>query len=200
LASKLEKMLKDLLDGNATFCHLETVRETPAGPRAVCRFNGTLREVSIHPEVDLERLRLLKSWEYVTVHQDVVIGYWADDPLLYEDAMGENVEFKGYQSGDAHTVRVMLGPQERIAKLDPALWDLPLTPQQKLVLHRSDPSRAIDTVPLENVQSRFEIPIGKLTTRIEDLAGLEEIAEQLLQDILLRVCCPPVRDRSAWSR
>lgn len=194
-ATKLETMLKELLDGNATFCHLETIRETPAGPRAVCRFNGTLREVSIHPDVDVERLRMLKSWEHVTVHQDVVIGYWADDPLLYDDAMGEIVEFKGYQNREAHTVRVMLGPQERIAKLDPTLWDRPLTPQQKLVLHRSDPSRAIDTVPLENVQSRFEIPLHKLTTRIEDLAGLEDIAEQLLQDILLRVCCPQVRDR-----
>lgn len=194
-ATKLEQMLKELLNGNATFCHLETIRETPAGPRAVCRFNGTLREMSIHPDVDLQQLRSLKSWEYVAVHQDVVIGCWADDPLLYQDALGEIVEFKGYQNGDAHTVRVMVGPQERIAKLDPALWELPLTPQQKLVLHRSDPSRAIDTVPLENMQSRFEIPIHKLTTRIEDLAGLEEIAEQLLQDILLRVCCPQVRDR-----
>lgn len=194
-ATNLEQMLQDLLAGNATFYHLEMIRETPDGHRAVCRLNGTLREFSIHPDVDPERLRSLKSWEYVTVHQDVVIGYWADDALLYTNAMGPVVEFKGYQNHESHTVRVMDGPQERIAKLDPSLWDAPLKPQQKLVLHRADPPLVIDTIPLENVQSRFEIPIDKLHTRLEDLAGVEGIAELLLEDILLRVCCPAVRER-----
>lgn len=194
-ATNLEEMLQGLLEGNATFYHLETIRETPDGPRAVCRSNGTLRELSIHPEVDPDCLRSLQSWEYVTVSQDVVIGYWADDPLLYTNAMGSVVEYKGEQNAEAHTVRIMDGPQECIATLDPSLRQQELKPQQKLVLHRADPSRVIDTVPLENVQSRFEIPISKLHTRLEDLAGLDEIAEQLLEDILLRVCCPEVRDQ-----
>ena len=194
-ATNLEQMLQQLLDGNATFYHLELIRETLGGPRAVCRLNGSLREFSLHPEVDVECLRQLQSWDYVTVHQDVVIGYWADDPALRTQALGQVVDFKGYQNHAAHTVRIMDGPQERIATLDPSLRSLELTPRSKLVLHRDDASRVIDVVPSENVQSRFEVPIDTLHTRLEDLAGLEEIAGQLLEDILLRVCCPEARER-----
>jgi ATP-dependent 26S proteasome regulatory subunit len=194
-AAELEQMLKRLLDGNATFYHLQRLRETPAGPRAVCRLNGSLREFTLHPEMEVQQLRDLKSWEYVTVHQDVVIGCWADDPLLRTEALGQVVEFKGYQDREAHTVRIVDGPQERIAVLDPSLHQTPLVPQTKLVLHRDDPSRVIEVVPLQTVQSRFEIPMHQLHTRLEDLAGVEDIAEHLLEDILLRVCCPETRER-----
>jgi SpoVK/Ycf46/Vps4 family AAA+-type ATPase len=194
-ATNLEQMIQDLLAGNAALYHLEAIRTAHDGPRAVCRLNGSLREFSVHPNVDPERLGALKAWELVAVHQDVVIGYWADDALLYANAMGPVVEFKGYQNREAHTVRVLDGAQERIAQLDPTLWVVPLTPRQKLVLRRADPPLVIDTVPLENVQSRFEVPIAQLHTRLEDLAGVEELANLLLEDILLRVCCPAVRDQ-----
>jgi SpoVK/Ycf46/Vps4 family AAA+-type ATPase len=194
-ATKLEQMLQQLLDGNATFYRLELIRETPGGPRAVCRHNGSLREFSVHPEVDLDGLRQLQSWDLVTVHKDVVIGYWADDPVLRTQALGQVVEFKSYQNHETYTVRIMDGPQERIATLDPGVRSSELTPRSKLVLHRDDPSRVIDVVPAENVQSRFEVPIESLQTRLDDLAGVEEIAGHLLEDILLRVCCPETRER-----
>jgi len=194
-ATNLQKLLEDLLEGNASFYQLETIRETPAGMRAVCRSNESLRELSIHPDVDVEQLRGLKAWEYVTVHQDVVIGCWANDDSLYTRAMGPLVEFKGYQDVEAGTVQIADGPQERIAILDPSLKEVELKPHQKLVLHRADPTRVIAAVSAENVHSRFEVPLDQIHTRLEDLAGLDDLASQLLEDILVRICRPDVRDK-----
>jgi ATP-dependent 26S proteasome regulatory subunit len=194
-ATNLEQMITDLLSGNATLCRLETVRETETGFRAVCRLGGTLREFSIHPEVDVEQLRQLQPWDYVAVNEQVVVGQWSDDPWLYVNAQGPVVEFKGYQDSEHHLVRIADGPQERVAVLDPALRDVPLRPPVRLVVHRDDPSRVIATVPLQQTHSRFEVPVDGLHTRLEDLAGVEEIAERLLEDVLVRTCCPDVRDR-----
>lgn len=194
-ATNLENMLQDLLSGNALLCRLETVRETPTGPRAVCRLSGTLREFSIHPEIDVAQLRQLQPWDYVAVHEQVVVGHWCDDPWLYVNAHGPVVEFKGYQDRNHHLVRIADGPQERVAVLDPALWEVPLRPPARLVTHRDDPFRVIAAVPLELAQSRFEVPIDRLNTRLEDLAGVEDLAEKVLEDVLVRTCCPDIRDR-----
>ncbi len=194
-ATQLEQMLQQLLSGTAVFCRLERLRETPSGPRAVCRQGGALHEFSIHPDVDLAQLAQLRSWDYVAVHEQVVVGQWSNEPWLQVNAQGQVVEFKGYQDRALHTVRIADGPQERVAALDPTLWDVPLSPRSRLVLHRDDPHRVIATAPVQQAESRFEIPIDRLQTRLEDLAGVEDLAARLIEDILVRTCCPDVRDR-----
>ncbi|MCU0960161.1 MAG: AAA family ATPase [Pirellulaceae bacterium] len=194
-ASKLEAMLGDLLSGNALLCPLTTLRLTPSGPRAVCRVNGTLREFAIHPAVDVEQLRQLHPYDYVVVHEQVVVDLWTGDPWLYTHAHGPVVEFKGYQDRARHLVRIADGPQERVAVLDPSLRETPLRPSMRLIVHRDDPFQVVARVPWEQTESRFEIPVDRLRTRLEDLAGVEDIAQQLLEDVLVRICCPDVRDQ-----
>lgn len=194
-AGKLEQMLHDLLEGNRLLCRLDKLRETPEGPRAICKVNGNMRDLPIHPEVDVDQLRNLQSWDYVAVNQQVVVGSWQDDPYLFSAAMGDVVEFKGYKNQDLHLVRVVHGSEEKVVLLAPSLWDKPLTPHTKLILQRDDPYVAISMVPADVSQSRFEVPVDKIHTRLEDLAGVEDIAHQLIEDILLRIYHPQIRDR-----
>jgi SpoVK/Ycf46/Vps4 family AAA+-type ATPase len=194
-AGNLEKMLRDLLEGNRLLCRLETVRETLAGNRAVCRVNGHVRDLPIHPDLDVDELRTLQSWEYVAVNEQVVVDTWRDDPFLLNNAMGDVVDFRGYKDREEHQVRVAThGAEEKVVTLAPHLRDTELTPHTRLVLQRDDPHRAISSVPAAVKQSRFEVPVDKLETRLEDLAGIEEIAQQLLEDVLLRICHPEIRD------
>ena len=194
-ATKLEEMIQKMLEGNSLLCRLEAIRETPSGPRAVCRISAALHELSIHPEVDVDALRSVKPWEYVAVHEQVVVGYWKDDPALYANAHGEVVEFKGYADRALGLVRVARTGEERIAVLDPSVADMELTPHTRLILQRDDPSRVIAVVAAQEAQSRFEVPASAMTTRLQDLAGVAEVAEQLIQDILLRVYFGDIRDR-----
>lgn len=85
-ASNLESMLEELLQGNRLLCRLVTFRETQQGPSAICRANGTLRELPIHPTVDIDQLRSLQPWEYVMVREQVVVGVWRDEPYLFASA------------------------------------------------------------------------------------------------------------------
>lgn len=194
-AGKLEAMLADLLEGNMLLSRLETLRDTPTGPRAICRVNGYLRDLPIHPEVNIELLRQVQSWEYVTIREQVVTGAWQGDPYLLASAQGEVVEFKGYKDREQHLVRVGHGPDEKVVLLAPPLRDIELTAQVRLVLQRDDPHRAISAVPAEHTNSRFEVPIDRIHTRLEDLAGVGEIAEKLLEDILLRIFHGEIRDQ-----
>ncbi|MCO6456007.1 MAG: AAA family ATPase [Pirellulaceae bacterium] len=194
-AGKLEAMLQDLLAGNQLLCRLETLRETLLGPRAVCRTNGVLRELPIHPNVDVEQLRRLKPWDYVAIREDVVVGSWSDDPRLYASALGEVVTFKGYKDREAGLACVGFGPEERIVLLDDSLRDEELLPTSRLVLQRDQSHLAIGMVPAQHTRSRFEVPIERLQTRLQDLAGVEEIAEKMLEDILLRIFHPELRDQ-----
>ncbi len=194
-AVKLEQMFQELLDGNRLLCRLDKLRDTPEGPRAICKVNGHLRDLPIHPEVDVDELRELKSWDYVAVNQQVVVGSWREDPYLFANAMGDVVEFKGYKDQELHLVRVVHRSEEKVVLLAPSLWDTPLTPHTKLVLQRDDPYVAISIVPAEVTQSKFEVPVDRIHTRLEDLAGIEDIAQQLIEDILLRIYYPEIRDR-----
>jgi ATP-dependent 26S proteasome regulatory subunit len=194
-AAKLEGMLKQLLEGNRVLCRVEALRETPLGIRCVCRANGVLRDLPVHPEVDVEQLRRLKSWEYVTVHEQVVVGVWSGDPQLYAGAQGEVVAFKGYKDREAGLACVGHGPEERVVSLDVSLCSQELTPRHRLVLQRDNPHRAIGLVAGQHHGSRFEVPIDRIHTRLEDLAGVEEIAAQLLEDVLLRIFHPELREQ-----
>ena len=194
-AAKLEAMLADLLEGNLLLCRLETLRTVPTGARAICRVNGHVRDLPIHPEVDIDELREVAPWEYVTVREQVVVGAWRNDPYLFASAQGDVVDFKAYKDREQHLVIVGHGPEEKTVMLARSLWDEQLRPHSRLVLQRDDPHCAISVVAPEHRQSRFEVPIDTIHTRLENLAGVEEIAEKLLEDILLRIFHPNIRDQ-----
>ena len=96
--------------GQATYAAANTILDgycqSPSGPRAVCQANGRLREFGIHPEVPLVELENLESWEYVLVHENVVVATWRGDRSLFADAHGEVVQFKAHIDHAAHLVEV----------------------------------------------------------------------------------------------
>jgi ATP-dependent 26S proteasome regulatory subunit len=194
-AGKLETLMAELLDGNRLLCRLERLRETPRGLTAICRCQGHVRELPVHPQVDLDELRNVQPWEYVTVREQVVVGSWREDPYLLASAQGDVVDFKGYQDRDQHLAIVAHGPEQKTVSLARPLWDETLGPRSRLVLQRDDPHRAIGVVGPQRGRSRFEVPLDQVRTRLEDLAGVEELAAQLLEDIFLRIFQPGLRDQ-----
>lgn len=194
-AENAARLIENLLSGHAILYPLETLRETPAGTRAVCRVGDQTREFSLHPEVDVEALQRLQPWEFVCVHENVVIGVWADDPALFEIAQGEIVGFQGYHGDDRRQARVIrAGNVEDIVRLTPDLCLQTLTSGSKLVLMRHDPRWAIDSLPANEAISRFEVPIDEITTRFSDLACMEPVAEKLMLETFKRVIRPEIRD------
>ena len=187
----LEGIIEGLLDGKPLLCRLESVRggNGEGGPCAVVRLGGQLRELAVHPGVDLEALRALMPWHYVRVHprELVVIGY-RNDPDLFEWAQGELVEFLGWVDASAGLVRVShLGHEERIVELAPSLRSEDIQPPARLVLQRDDDRWAIALVPHQRIESRYEIPAQSITTRLEHLAGLDDLKERLVEDLILRL-------------
>ncbi len=108
-------------------------------------------------------------------------------------AQGDVVEFKGYNNREQHLAIVGHGPEQKTVELDRSLWNEPLNPHTRLVLQRDDPHRAISIVPAVHEQSRFEVAIDKIQTRLSDLAGVAGTATRLLEDIALRICHPELR-------
>jgi ATP-dependent 26S proteasome regulatory subunit len=195
-AADLNNLIQEMLSSHRQMARLEMVRDTPSGLRALCMMHGAYHELAIHPDVDAEGLLSLKPWEYVAVAEHVVVGSWHDDPWLLESAQGDVVEFKGYLNGARTLARVMRhGHDETVVMLAEELRERELTPRDRLVLQRDDPRRAIAVVAAEHSQSRFEVPIDGIRVTLEDLAGVEDIAERLLEDILLRIYHPNIRDR-----
>ncbi len=194
-ATKLEGILKGLLDGNASYYRLEAVRRAADGSAsALCRVGSLLREFPIHPEVDASELERLEPWEYVRVHEDVVVGFWAGDASLLAAAQGNIVSFKAYCDESQGLVQVQQdGQGEWVVRLARHLRDQRLTPTSRLVLSRDDSRWAVGLVPSLATQSRFELPIGQIKTRLEDLAGIEPIARRLIEDLLVHVIHPAVR-------
>jgi ATP-dependent 26S proteasome regulatory subunit len=195
-AEKLNQLLKDMVEGDAELWHLHRVRQLPSGPRAVCQANGRLRELEIHPDLPLEELENLETWEYVSVHENAVVATWSGDPSLFADAHGEVVQFKAHIDRAAHLVEVSRnGHEEAVISLTESLWDEPLAPDSRLVLQRDNPRLAIALVKDEHPQCRFETPIDNLNLTLRDLAGIEEIAQRLIDDIMLRIYRTDIRDR-----
>jgi SpoVK/Ycf46/Vps4 family AAA+-type ATPase len=193
----MENLLKQLVEGNATLHHLESVRRGRDGqPRALCRAGSQLRELGVHPDVDLDTLERLQPWEYVCVHEDVVIDVWCDDPLLLVQAQGDIVEFKGFADRENFQVRVgRPGHDESIATLAGPLRIEVLEAGSRLVLQRDDPRWAIAALPAEHAESRFEVPLDRVHTRLEQLAGINGVAEKFIEDVLLRVVFSDVRGK-----
>ena len=194
-AQKNAGLLEKLIKGNALECRLETLKQGPEGPRAVCRMGGQVRELSLAPTVDPELLQSLQPWEYVSVNENVVVGVWKDDPYLFESAFGEVVGFQGYLNGSRKLARVSrMGQAEEVVRLAEHLCEEELTPRSKLVLMRDNPQWAIACLPAEQAVSRFEVPISTIDTRLSDLACIEPIAEKLILEMVKRIISPEIRD------
>ncbi len=194
-AEQLEAMLRELVEKNASLMHLETVRLTPAGqPHAVCRLGSQLQELGVHPSVSVEELEALQPWEYVCVHDGVIIGTWRDQPELLASHYGEVVTFDGFMDRDNFIVRIKRRGEEGIATLAAPLRIEQLQPDMKLILQRDDERWAIGMLPADHSESKFEVPLDQVRTRLDQLAGLDDVAEAFIQDILLRVVFDDVRD------
>lgn len=193
-AQELQEMLEGLLEGSALYCYLEYLRE--AEMMAVVRVGSEVRELPIHPSVDIQELRDLEPWEVVRVRENIVVGTWRNDPHLLSAVEGEVAEFRGDHDPERHLVRaVRRGGEEEVVQLSPSLWERELTPRVKLVLHRFVPGWAVNTLPVESSKSRFEVPSDQIETRLEDLAGLDGVAAEIVEEILLRVIRSDVGER-----
>lgn len=195
-AEQLEAMINQLVEKNASLMHLEAVRVTPGGhPHAVCRMGSQLQELGVHPSVSVDQLQSVQPWEFVCVHEGVIIGTWQDDPVLYSSQFGEIVTFDGFIDHDNFVVRIKRhGHEEGVATLAAALRIEDIQPGMKLILQRDDSRWAIASLPAENSQSKFEVPLDQVTTRLDQLAGLEEVSEAFIQDILLRIVFSDIRE------
>lgn len=196
-AGELEKMLSGLLQSNAVLAHCEEVREDERlGPRVTCRIGSQLVDLPVHPEVTREELETVRPWEYVRVHQKemLVVGIDRRSEALRR-AHGEIVTFRGYLNGTREQVIISRAEHgEEIVTLAPELREAPLDPRAKLVLLRDDPRWAIAVAPSDNAQSRFEVPIDRIHTRLDDVAGMDPILEPLVKDIVMRVIRTDIRD------
>jgi SpoVK/Ycf46/Vps4 family AAA+-type ATPase len=195
-AESVNELMQDMVNGATEFFHLLRVRYTDDGPRAVCPTGSHLRELAIHPEVDVEELEQLEPWERVGVHENVVVGTWRDDLALFADAHGEIATFKSYVDRSAHLVEVARhGHEDAIVVLNRSLWDHEMTPQTRLILQRDNPHQAIAIAANVQTRSKFEVPIENINMRLDDLAGIEDIAVPLIDDVLLQIRDTDVRDR-----
>ncbi|HUG92076.1 MAG TPA: hypothetical protein VML55_14650, partial [Planctomycetaceae bacterium] len=191
-AEDMEGLLKGLVSGQATLWRFESLREEPDGTtRAICRLGAQLRTAAVHPDVSVSELEGLQPWEFVLVNEGVIVGLWKDDPCLLAMALGDVVTFKGVVSEDDFQVRVGRdGQGEAVVTLAAPLRLEELTPEMRLVLHRDDPRWAIAAIPAQRSESPFEERLDGLVARLDNLAGLDGVAETLMKDVLLRIVFP----------
>ena len=182
-------------------CVLEAVLSKNGQPKAVVRMpNGSRLPLPIHPTVDLDALRKLRKWECVLVAQKemLVVGLWADDDYLWTQAQGDVVEFRSYFRDRRDMAWVApQGRNEEIVNLDRPLQEELLEVGTSLVLHRGAANWAIAALSKEKAQTKYRVPIDTIDTRLDDLAGLDPIAERLLEKILTRAVFPELRDEFA---
>ena len=195
-AEQLNEMLQTMVQSVRDFWHLVAIRETEEGPRAVLQMAGRWQELAIHPDCDRQELEELQSWEFVAVNENVVVGAWRDDPALFANAHGEVVSFKNVVDRNAHLIEVTRnGHEDCVVELGRPLWDRELTPHSRLVLQRDDPHRVIAVAAADEAPSQFEIPIANFDVRLDELAGMEDLAVRLIEEIQLRIRRPDLRAR-----
>ncbi len=193
-AGKLETLLHELTTANAAHLRLETLQDTPQGLRAICRQGSQLREMSVHPDVDVEDLRQLRPWEYVRVNEQVVVGTWSGDDYLFESSFGEVVTFVDYADDEKQLARVTrVGQGEEVVMLAEPVRAQELQARAKLVLARDNPRWALACLPAAQAKCRFEVPIDSIQTRLTDLACVESIAEKIFIEIHKRIVSPQIR-------
>jgi SpoVK/Ycf46/Vps4 family AAA+-type ATPase len=187
---EMEKMLHELVRPKAVLYQLERIYFDDEGnPCALVNINGQQRELPVAEHVDPEVLKRLKPWEYVKVHPTelIVVGV-ENDQSLYARAQGEIVTFKRYINKNMGLIVVSrLGHEEQVVTLPDALRNENLDVSSRLVLHRDNPRLVIDVVPNEQTESKYEIPIDRFTTQLEDLAGLDDIISPIMEAWILRL-------------
>ncbi len=195
---QLENLLEGLLGAPSVLCRVEGVRtDAPEGPRVCCIYGGQLRELGLHPDVSLESVRSLESWEFACVHAtELVVTGVHRDPELFARAHGEVAEFRGWQDKELGLVRVTSGSHgETIVSLPSTLREAELRVDDGLVLQRDDPSRCIARVERGVESSPYEVALDTLETTFDDLVGLDDIAATLIEDVMLRLVHPEIRTR-----
>ncbi len=189
-AAKLKEILDGLLAGPAILCKCEGVAHTPQGAQATVAWQGReLREMPIHPDVDVAQIVALEPWHWVKVHakEQVVIGVCAD-ASAFARAHGEVVEFKDWQDSAAGLARVtQAGGQEQVVRLSPGLRGAALAPLDQLVLCRDATAFAIARAARQTARSRFETPIDRVRVALEQVAGVDAILAKLFEAIELRL-------------
>jgi len=194
VADEMREAFEALLERGSLLARVEHVRrDDEGGPaRALCRVNGQVRELRVHPDLPAERLEGLLPWHYAEVLPDemVVVGVFAS-PELYPLAQGELVEFLAWQDPERGLVRVARREgDEAIVRLAPDLRGRELAVRTRLILQRDDERWAIGVAAEARTESRFELPVERITTRFSDLAGLEAVQAELIEDVLLELAHP----------
>ena len=116
-------------------------------------------------------------------------------PVNVRPAQGEMASFKGYHNREEGLAFVSrFGREEEIVSLAESIQRKDLKTGDRLVLHRDNPRWAIDVVPGQQIESKYEIPIEQLTTRLDDLAGLDGVAGEIIEDWLLRLVRKDIAD------
>ncbi len=194
--AKQHALLEELFEPPHLVGYLERLRFDRGGrPKAVVLLNGQRRVLAIHPDVDLAELERLMPWHQVLVNpKELVVVGMRTDTDLRDRCQGEVVEYKGYHERERGMALVgRNGNGEEIVTLAPPLREATLATGERLVLHRDIAGWAIDRLPSDRVETRYEVPIESITTRLEDLAGLDSVVVPLVEDLLLRVVYPEHR-------
>jgi len=186
----MKKLLDELVHPKAALYQLERFYLDGEGePCALVNINGQQREVPIAEHVDPDVLKQLKPWEYVKVHPTelIVVGV-EKDQSLYARAQGEIATFKSYLDKNLGLVMVSrLGREEEVVTLAEGLREEELKVGSRLVLHRDNPRLVINVVPSQQIESKYEIPVAQFTTQLEDLAGLDDIINTIMEEWIMRL-------------
>jgi ATP-dependent 26S proteasome regulatory subunit len=197
-AEALEGTIQDLLHPKPVLHHVERCfRDAEGRPRAIVNLNGQRRELPVADTVDWSEIENLAPWDMVRVcpNELIVVGTCRDD-ALHARAHGETATFENYLNRDQGLAAVTrFGRDAEVVLLCPTLRHETLRAGDRLILHRDNPGWAIGVLPGRRSESKFEIPITELTTRLEDLAGLDSVLEQIMQELLPRFVCKDIGER-----
>ena len=200
-AQKLEKVLVGLLDSQPVLCVLETV--VVKGDRPPMRSSAW--PASRFPCRSTRRLTSRPCGNSASGN-----ACWWRKKRCWWWACGPTTTISGPRprersSSSARTARTAKtwpgstpqGRNDQIVSLDRPLCEQALQPGMSLVLHRNAPNWAISLLSKEKAQSKYHVPIDSIDTTLDDLAGLEPIAERLLEKIFIRAVFPELRDEFA---
>jgi SpoVK/Ycf46/Vps4 family AAA+-type ATPase len=203
-ATGLEQLLEGLLESDVVFHHAESVDSLANGQYAICiRTGGALRRVKVHPSVSAERLERLRPGHVVLVNPREMIVVDVEDPALLPRFQKEVVAFARHLDRAAGLALVeRSGRGREVVHLAPPLYDGDFVEGDLLVTAQDAEHWAIGRIDDtdRHTSSRYEVDVETIPTRFADLAGLDELAEEVLEDVLARVAFPETRDRFALDK
>jgi len=185
VAAEAEQALAKMIGAKPLLARLELFLDGDP-PEAYCRLGGQTRGFSIHPDVDLDALRRLEPWHWVEVHPEApVITGVLDAPELFSLAQGDVVDLHRVDPTDPSRAFVSRHEHDEcVVTLSPALRAQGVQPPAKLVLQRDDERWAIACLEASEQRSRFEVSLDDIETKLDDLAGVEDVVLPLIDDIL----------------